>query len=121
MNFVMARDRVVVSLVGRAVEFKKGVPTHVPPEMWKEVMEAGAVPEEEIPEPVAKPSNEPTTPHERHAALMEVFATMAADNKREEFTAAGTPHLKALASRLGWTVDARERDASWNDYLKRED
>ena len=44
MEFVSMRDRQVNSILGHCVGFKKGVPQHVPPALYDEVMAAGAVP-----------------------------------------------------------------------------
>ena len=56
MKFTLNRDRVHASVLGLSVEFKKGVPTHVPPELYAEVQAFGAVPDalalgDEIPLP----------------------------------------------------------------------
>ena len=48
MKFTLNRDRVHASVLGLSVEFKKGVPTHVPPELYAEVQAVGAVPEDEM-------------------------------------------------------------------------
>ena len=48
MKFTLNRDRVHASVLGLSVEFKKGVPTHVPPELYAEVQAFGAVPDDEI-------------------------------------------------------------------------
>ena len=40
MKFTLNRDRVHASVLGLSVEFKKGVPTHVPPELYAEVQAA---------------------------------------------------------------------------------
>ena len=48
MKFTLNRTRTLASLVGVSIEFVKDVPTHVPPEMYAEVMAAGATPVEEI-------------------------------------------------------------------------
>lgn len=53
MKFTLNRDRVHASVLGLSVEFKKGVPTHVPPELYAEVQAIGAVPEDEIVEEAA--------------------------------------------------------------------
>ena len=48
MKFTLNRDRVHASVLGLSVEFRKGVPTHVPPELYAEVQAIGAVPDDEI-------------------------------------------------------------------------
>lgn len=118
MNFILNRDRVVASLCGRSVEFKKGVPTYVPPAMHKDVIAIGAVPEDELPDDEKKAPE--MTAEERKAKITEAMKTMLAENKREDFTATGIPHNKALSTRVGFAVDARERDAVWGELNKAE-
>jgi hypothetical protein len=120
MNFVMMRDRTIASVHGHAVEFKKGVATHVPPVMYDEVMAAGAVPEEELPEEEPKANDaEPTDPSERKALVMAAIEQIALKNSREDFTASGAPHGKALAAVLGFRVDNKERDLLWAEFQKK--
>lgn len=119
MNFIFMRDRVVSSTSGHVIGFKKNVPQHVPPEAVKDVIAAGGVPEDETfdPEPPPPPGAvEPTDPDERRLALFEAFSTLVKAGKREDFTAGGQPHQKALAAALGWQVPAKERDAAWVEF-----
>lgn len=122
MQFIMRRDRTVVSALGHAIEFKKGEPTHVPPALHREVLDAGAEPvdgdSEEIRADAPKPnSNEPTEPAEREKQILEAMELLATENKRENFTAAGLPHAKALASVLGWSPADKERDILWAKFI----
>lgn len=112
MKFVMSRDRVVVSRLGRSFEFKKGEPLHVPSMCWDEVQAQGAVPEEELPEPEAKI---PTVPEgvERAAKIAEAIKVMVLRGQREDFTASGAPHAAVLSNEVGFIVDAKERDLAW--------
>ena len=50
MKFTLPRDRTIASTCGLSIEFKKGVPALVPPAMYAEVIAAGGVSEDEIPE-----------------------------------------------------------------------
>lgn len=121
MKFIMLRNRVVCSTLGHAIEFKKGEPTFVPPELYTEVIAAGGAPEEEIPEDeLPAKSNEPTAPDEREMELFIAFETIATRNRREDFTAGGVPHAKVLATELGWTVPNKERDAVWVKFKTKE-
>lgn len=118
MKFVFPRDRVVSSVYGHVIHFRKGVPTHVPPEMHREVAAVGGVPEDGAefdfdPEPQAKGVIEPTAPDERRAAIFAAFEAMVLRGKREDFTAGGQPHPKALARELGWSLSNKERDLEW--------
>ena len=116
MKFIMPRDRTVASLTGRAIAFKKGVPVHVPPAMHAEVLNLGAQPETELPEDTKPRSREPADPAERTKALMAAFEVIVLRNRREDFTAGGVPHAKALLAELGWPVEARARDLAWEQF-----
>jgi hypothetical protein len=111
MKFTMNRNFTVASLSGRAVEFKKGVATHVPPQMYDEVQAKGAVPEDDLPE--QKADGTPPTGEARMQAIKDAIKTMVKRGAREDFTAAGSPHSAALAKLVGFTVDGKERDAAW--------
>ena len=114
MKFVMLRNRTIASTLGHSIEFVKGVPTFVPPELYSEVIAAGAAPEEEIPEEeLPRKSNEPVAADEREMELFIAFETIVTRNRREDFTAGGTPNVTVLAQELGWTVPTKERDIAW--------
>lgn len=117
MKFTLNRDFTVASTMGHAVEFLKGVPTHVPPALYAEVQAVGAIPEDDLPEEPSAPGvNEPTDPGARKEALFAVFDTIALRGKREEFTAGGAPHNAVLAKELGWVVSSKERDIAWAEF-----
>lgn len=111
MYFVLNRDRVIASTSGHCVEFKKDQPTFVPPPMWQEVQNLGAVPTEDIPEDLSAPvSKAPTEPAEREKAIREAIEALTLKNNRDDFNAGGKPNLKPLSDFLGWSVSAKERD-----------
>ena len=122
MKFVMQRNRTISSTSGHAIEFKKGEPTHVPPSMYEEVMAAGAVPEEELDlEPkTADEIVEPMEPGARQAAIFAAFEKITLRGQREDFTASGAPHAKALSNILGWTIQNKERDTVWTAFKTRD-
>lgn len=117
MKFTLNRDRVLASVLGLSIEFKKDVPTHVPPELYAEVQAIGAVPEEEIEEkkPVSA-SKEPADPNKRKEEIFAAFEMLALRNERTDFTAGGAPRDQALESILGWKLSAKERDALWTEF-----
>lgn len=119
MKFVMNRSR-NVSGFGHSVDFVRGVPTHVPPELYREVLAVGGTPEEEVDVDPAKPvgPSEPSDPLAREAALFEAFELLALANKRGSFTAGGLPHPKALKDLLGWDVPNAERDTAWAKFVQ---
>jgi hypothetical protein len=121
MKFVMHRDRTVPSTLGHVIEFKKGVPMHVPPALHRLVLEAGGEPEEELKEDPRDPKTptgkvEPGDPQEREKQILDAMEMLATENKRENFTAGGAPHNKALTALLGWAPDAKERDTLWTKF-----
>jgi hypothetical protein len=116
MKFVFQRDKTISSVFGHVIHFSKGVPTHVPPAMYQEVMQVGGVPEEGIdlePEVSKSGKTEPVDPNERQQQLFAAFEALTIRNRREDFTAGGHPHAKALARELGWQVGNKERDLMW--------
>lgn len=123
MKFTFQRDRVITSKFGHSIFFPKGVPTHVPPEMIPEVVAAGGVSDEEVDlDPPKQPTGktEPVDPVERKKAIFAAFEAIALRNRREEFTAAGVPHGKALARELGWQLPNAERDLLWVEFNNRD-
>ena len=97
MKFTLNRDRVHASVLGLSVEFKKGVPTHVPPELYAEVQAIGAVPEDEIvEEPTVAKTSEPSDPNKRKEDVFAAFEILVLRNDRNDFTAGGAPHGGAL-------------------------
>lgn len=115
MKFSMNRDRVVETTKGHVIAFKKGVPTFVPYACYDEVQAAGAVPEEELREDPAKAVAEPQG-GDRDALIAAAIEEIVLKNAREDFTAAGVPHAKVISHKVGFTVDAHERDAAWTKF-----
>ena len=114
MRFMLARNKTVVSTCGISIEFKKGELHLVPPAMYAEVIAVGGIPENEIDEaemPPALPTPEQLL--DREAEMMKVFKAIVIRNDRNDFTAGGTPHAAVLSRELGWSVQAKERDAAW--------
>jgi hypothetical protein len=118
MKFVFNRARTVSSKFGHVIFFDKGVPTHVPSEMYQEVLAVGGAPETEIDldPPKTEGVEEPTDPVTRRAAMFAAFEALSLRGKREDFTAGGYPHPKALAKELGWQVSNKERDLMWIEF-----
>jgi len=117
MRFTMFRNRTIASTCGLSIEFKKGEPHFVPPQMYAEVIAAGGVSEEELREEDLPPT--PATPAqlaEREQAMFKAFDTITRRAQRDDFTAGGVPHASVLAREVGWAVQAKERDAAWAKY-----
>ena len=122
MRFKLPRDRTIASTCGLSIGFKKGVFQLVPPVMYAEVIAAGGVSEEElIEEEAPAPGTAPATKDEREAAMLKVFTAIALRNISTEFTAGGVPHVGVVGREVGWTVDAKERDAAWLKFKAKDD
>lgn len=116
MKFILNRNKTVVSVLGHAIEFKKGEATYVPKELWTEVQAIGAMPEDELPEEVRAATKEPLDPAERKVAIFGAFEQLVLGAKRESFAGTGVPHAKALAAQMGFTIDNKERDTLWQEF-----
>ena len=118
MKFVFHRNKTIASVMGLSIAFQKGVPQAVPTYMIQEVIAAGGVPESEMTddEVLATTSKEITDPVAREAALFAVFEDMVLRNVREEFTAGGAPHTAVITQKLGWAIQAKERDTAFAKF-----
>lgn len=117
MNFVLNRTRSLTSTKGHSIDFVKGVPVFVPPELYDEAISIGASPEEELPEEEsAKKSNEPNDQAERKAAVFAAFAAIVSRGRRDDFAASGGPNAKAVNDLLGWPMQAKERVTAWEQF-----
>lgn len=119
MKFTLNRNKTLVSTLGHAIEFKKGVATYVPRELWPEAQAIGATPENELPEEVKEPSREPIDPALRKEAIFAAFEALVLAAKRESFAATGSPHVKSLAMQMGFEIDGKERDRLWKEYQQK--
>lgn len=125
MRFISNRSVIVrSSKIGQSVEFKKGVPTRVPPGMHEEVMEKGIIPvnddgtavDPETIEVVAPPKPVLLAPEDgtvRAKHIAEVLKAIVARNHPVDFTAGGTPSASAVTAALGWKVDQKEVRMVW--------
>lgn len=116
MNFILNRNRILATTKGHTIEFKKNEPTHVPPECHEEALAIGAQPETEIEEKAETGPRRPDTAEQVEAQVFAAFEKLMLSNGREEFTAGGAPHPKAVSTILGWKLDAKERDTLWTKF-----
>lgn len=122
-KFVLARNYTLVTLTGRSIEFRKGVPQHVPPDCIRAAVAIGATPADgkELNldlegDEASRLPKAPTEPTMRLEAIDKVIRQLIQRNDRDDFTAAGLPSPKVIERTLGWKVDAREVRAVWQDY-----
>jgi len=120
MEFTLHRSRVIASKFGRSFEFVKGVPLYVPDLCHEEVMAAGAVPEDELPDDAP---DAPTVLQgaDRAKAITAAMKKLVLTASREDFAASGAPTVPALKAILGFSIDAKERDALWSALQSAED
>lgn len=122
--YKLNRNYTLRSVLGRIINFKKGEPTYVPPELVKEIVQIGG---EAVDEASGKALEQELPSDENKApALLEGEALMVAikqaiiaivdRNDPKEFTAGGAPHVKAIERIIGQDIDATDRDTAWNDY-----
>lgn len=114
--FVMHRNMTVASTMGHTIEFKKGEPTHVPKELWKDVQAVGAVPADELEDEVVQPKEEVLDPEDRKAMIFAAMEQVVTAGVRESFTGNGSPHAKVISEIVGFIVDAKERDTMWTEF-----
>jgi hypothetical protein len=116
MKFTLNRNKTVASILGHAVEFKKGVPTFVPQALWPEVQAIGAMPEEDIPDEPAADSKEPADALARKQKIFEGFEKIVFKAERESFSGTGVPHVRSLIDVIGFAIDGKERDTLWQEF-----
>lgn len=118
-EFVMNRDLMLNSVHGHTVDFKKGVPTHVPPALVREVVAAGGLPpdgEQVVLADAGGKDMGPEDKDDRFAMIFAAFEQIITKNDRDDFTAGNAPHAKAVSKAVGWDVSAAERDQAWADF-----
>lgn len=116
MKFILHRNLTVPSTMGHTIEFKKGEPTHVPKEMWKDAQAVGAVPEDELDVDEVKQPETALDPEDRKALIFAAMKQVVEKGEREAFTGNGSPHAKVISEIVGFTIDAKERDAVWVEF-----
>lgn len=118
-KLVLNRDYVLTTTKGHVIAFKKGEPTHVPASCYQDAIAIGAQPEDGSEPNVLedqKANKAPSDPAERSPLILAAIEKIVADNERKDFTAAGSPTVKAVERELGFDVDAREIAAVWQEY-----
>jgi len=117
-TLVLNRNHTLSTLMGHTVTFKKGEPTFVPPAAYAAAIAIGAMPADGSDPNVIedKPdSKAPADPAQRGPLILAVIEKLVAKNDRKDFTAAGSPAVKAVERELGFDVDAREVSAAWQE------
>ena len=117
-DFVLNRNE-VLSGYGHMINFKKGEPVHVPPELVKGAIAMGAEPvdgdaDRFFKEQAAEPT--PLTADEKAALMKEAFEIIYAENSAGDFDGAGKPSVEALKRHLDFPFSKKERDTQWQKF-----
>lgn len=118
-KLVLNRDYVLTTTKGHVITFKKGEPTHVPAAVYQDAIAIGAQPEDGSEPNVLKDEKTykaPADPAERNPLILAAIEKIVAGNERKDFTAAGSPTVKAVEREVGFDVDAREVATVWQEY-----
>lgn len=112
---VLNRNYSVSSTLGHVLTFKKGEPLPVPPIMVHECASIGAerVDGKDVfkePEPVAPM---PVDPSQRQLDIRKAIDGIVERNARDDFTAGGSPKVKAVSDEVGYKVDQSEVSRAW--------
>lgn len=122
-EYVLSRDYALRSTRGHMLNFVKGQPTWVPPEVVKEAIAIGAEPVDGERPDVLPPEvvvKEAPSGQEREDLIVEAIREVVTENDSKNFTAAGEPHVKVLEKILGFDIDAGERLAAWRRFKSEE-
>lgn len=119
-KLVLNRDHVLTTTKGHSIAFKKGEPTHVPASCYQDAIAIGAQPADgsdpNVIEDRKADNKAPSDPAERNPLILAAIEKIVAGNERKDFTAAGSPTVRAVERELGFDVDAREVAAMWQEY-----
>lgn len=118
-KLTLNRDYVLATTKGHIIAFKKDKPTHVPASCFQDAIAIGAVPADGSDPNVLEDkqdSKAPADPAERSPLILAAIEKIVAGNERKDFTAAGSPTVKAVERELGFDVDAREVATVWQEY-----
>lgn len=118
-KLTLNRDYVLATTKGHVIAFKKGEPTHVPASCYQDALAIGAQPADGSDPDVLKDENTnkaPADPAERNPLIFAAIEKIVAGNERKDFTAAGSPTVKAVVRETGFDVDTRELTTVWQEY-----
>lgn len=121
-KFILNRDHDLASKLGASVSIKKNVPFFAPPFLQREIEALGGelIEHDEPGADGGEGDKTPATAEERKAAMLAAFDVIMNAGNKVDITDGGKGHptQKALSRDLGWTPEAKERDAAWAEYVK---
>lgn len=117
MEMVLNRNYTMSTTLGHNIQFKRGVPTHIPPILRSQAISIGAVPADGSDPDVLQDdviaNAAPIDPLERTDEVRKAIENIVRRNERLDFTAAGIPTVAAVSLAAGWKVSAREIANEW--------
>lgn len=118
-QLVLNRNYTLVTIFGHVIRFTKDEPIAVPPAAYASAVAIGAVPADgtdpDVLDDAPKP-REMISPQERGEKILAAIEMLVELNNRNDFTAAGSPSVKAVERELGFDVDRREIAAQWQVF-----
>lgn len=130
MKFVSNRNIVVRSTSGHSIDFKKGEPTYVPPQMREFVLEKGILPVDGEGLPVDPAENTvvleekpillaPDDGDELDKQILAVVEKIVSRNNADDFAGGGCPSAKAVSHALHYKVDQKSVKKVWEKHRQR--
>ena len=114
-NYVLNRDYVLVG-PGHRIGFVKGNPVWVPPELELEAVRIGAENVDgDTPDALGKAEvkSPELSAEERVIMITEAINQIVTANNSKDFTAAGSPSVKAVEMIVDFSVERAEIDEIW--------
>lgn len=118
-KLILNRNYVLTTTKGHVIRFVKGEPTHVPPIVYQEAIAIGAQPDDDEAPDLLPDEKQAVVVHDitqRNALILGAIEKIVGGNSRMDFTAAGTPTVKAVERELGFDVDRAEVNRNWQQY-----
>lgn len=118
--FYSPEDPIRVTLPDGAVAIIERTPRTLPQKFWRPATRAGALVDggltaEELKAPQGKPESDPHTRAEMilNAVLDAARAPDDSEGFEDAFNTSGTPNVRWIETRVGFGIDAAERDQAW--------
>lgn len=118
--FYSPEDPIRVTLADGAVAIIDRKPRTLPQKFWRAATRAGALVHggltaEELKAPQGKPESDPHTRAEMifNAILEAARAPDDSEGFEDAFNTSGTPNVRWIETRVGFGIDAAERDQAW--------
>jgi hypothetical protein len=117
-QYVLNRDYTLRNTKG-VITFTKGQPTNVPPYMEMDVVAIGAEAfDKTTPSLVPQDEDEARSPEgeDRQSQILTAISLLVEKNDASDFTAMGSPSVKAVEGVLGFDIDRSELIEAWKKF-----